>query len=254
MSGRKLLVISLKEKDEGFRAFAEMNEPQVETIYGFTMYLNPEKYGGSYTIYRDKRYSSEDKSTGLFLELLQTYNELVVDVGANLGWFSLLAAKKGAKKVVSFEPDSQVNSFFEKSIASNGFGIIIELNKICLMDYVGECPFVESISTNVGVSSSVRNMTGDRSMRKCSTLDSIFSNQTIDILKLDVEGAERYILRGATKLLAERRIRNLIIEYNHDAWKDQQEFLEFASDSGFKATRVVDSETGPAFNYHLSLA
>ena len=147
-----------------------------------------------------------------------------------------------------------MNALLEKSIKKNEFSGIIEVNKICLMDYVGECPFVESISTNVGVSSSVRNMTGDRSVRKCSTLDSIFPDQTIDILKLDVEGAERYILRGATKLLAERRIRNLIIEYNHDAWKDQQEFLQFASESGFKSKRIVDSETGPAFNYHLSLA
>jgi FkbM family methyltransferase len=250
---KKLLVISETEKDPGFRLFTRISEPKIETIYGFTMFLNPEKYGGSYTIFRDKRYASEDKSTALFLELIRTRSNLVVDIGANLGWFSLLAAKKGAKKVVSFEPDSQVNSYLEKSIAYNGFHNSIELNKICLMDYVGECSFTESISTNVGSSSSVRKTTGNRFIRKCSTLDVIFPHETIDIMKLDVEGAERRILKGAAGLLKEKRIMNMIIEYNHDAWEGEQEFVEFASDTGFKATKIVDYEAAPAWNYHLEL-
>lgn len=157
----------------------------------------------------------EPETTDAFIKALGP-KQLVVDVGANYGWYSLLAASLGVKRIVAFEPHRGAAETLAGSIGLNGF-TNIELRRQALMEHAGSIPFWES--TVSSTSSAVR--TGDRPVRtdvEAVTLDECFPTETIDVLKIDVEGAESDVLLGGMKMLTEHRISNIIMEWNEDSW------------------------------------
>ena len=93
-------------------------------VDGLTMYLNP----------RDRvitpsmlAYGTwEPVETSLLLDNLRP-GDTVIDVGANVGYYTLLAARKvGPRgKVVAFEPDPESFSFLKRNVKANGFTNVV---------------------------------------------------------------------------------------------------------------------------------
>ena len=81
---------------------------------------------------------------------------------------------------------------------------------------------------------------------ECATLDSLFPTETIDLLKIDVEGAELQVLKGAERMLSERRVRDIILEYNPRIWSGTLQ------SERFKSSRLIQ-ERGLA-NMHIRAA
>jgi len=188
----------------------------VQTLEGFYLYLSHDKevsfriaITGTYTDVGD-RYI-----TPLFKKLANG-SSLVVDVGANIGWFTFLAAK-GAKRVVAFEPEPRNLALLERSKQKNRCQNV-EIMGRAISDNVGSVTL--SVSDNPGHHSIVRKV-GDAEMQvPATTLDAAFPTETIDLLKIDAEGAEALALRGAARLIAERRIKAVIMEWNVEVWDD----------------------------------
>ena len=134
---------------------------------------------------------------------------VVVDVGANIGWYTLRAARR-AKKVYAFEPEPTNYELLQKAVRANGFSNV-ELEKLIVGDTDGETDLFLSI--DAGRHSTVRK-SGRKITVKCTTLDSFLPTQTIDVLKVDVEGAESRVLAGADEGIKGGRIRNIIMELN----------------------------------------
>jgi len=131
------------------------------------------------------------------------------DLGANIGFFSLLAARLvgAAGQVFSFEPDAETAERLRRNITRNGFinATVIEAGVWSASGAVNFVP-ADTSSPDRGVGKFVA---GENSPAanptRCVALDDFVGNApTPDVIKCDVEGAEIEAFRGAEQLLAAR--------------------------------------------------
>lgn len=136
------------------------------------------------------------------------------DVGANAGFYSLLATRRAAR-IVAFEPDTRARALLLRHIALNHLGDQVAVEPVAVNHRVGDFPFDErenaAISSLAGVKGSLLREAPDpiaTHLVHTTTLDvAAFGggHAPPDIVKIDVEGAEALVLQGASRLLAERR-------------------------------------------------
>jgi len=129
---------------------------------------------------------------------------VVIDAGANLGIWSLLAAKRGGL-VHAFEPVPTMVERLQKHLALNDARTIV-VNELALAAECATRPFYAVMEKNTGASSlSPRRPDGVELRVTVVTLDAYLERQSIDrvdLLKVDVEGAELLLFRGAHRLLS----------------------------------------------------
>lgn len=191
-----------------------------KTRFGFIMYLNPDDRGVSAVIGGLGFW--EPKATYLFRSLLRDAR-LVVDVGANIGWYTLLSARSGAE-VYSFEPEPFSYNLLTKSIRANWYSV--HAFPYAIGDRNGFAALTLSDSDNKGTHSLVYSVGGEKLDVPVRTLDSVFPSNTIDLLKIDAEGSEPQVILGARELLKEKRIKHIILEWNPDVWQGKESLLE----------------------------
>jgi len=136
-----------------------------------------------------------------------------VDVGANVGYFTLLASTLGAR-VVAYEPTPSVFDRLKENVALNGFERA-DLVNAAVMDKPGTLSLHLS-----GDDPEANSLFGDdpNSVRvPAISLDDDLAARGIDhvdLLKIDAEGAEPYVLDGATRLLTSPHPPAIIMEVN----------------------------------------
>ena len=130
------------------------------------------------------------------------------DLGANIGFFSLLAARVVGVKgsVFSFEPDHQIANRLREHVERNGASNITVING-GVWSVTGQVSFLEA-----NEASSPERGTGhftlesEGALTRCIALDDfILDSPAPDAIKCDVEGAEIEMLRGAANMLAAHR-------------------------------------------------
>lgn len=144
----------------------------------------------------------EPDVTALFRRLVQP-GCTVFDVGANAGYYAILAAELGAS-VHAFEPNPQVRALLSRSVIL-GTGEIQVVAAAC-SERQGRMPFSISEPGNTGMSS-LGPGTGACIEVDVLTLDGYASAGGLqpDLLKIDVEGHEREVLAGAERVLRSAR-------------------------------------------------
>jgi FkbM family methyltransferase len=161
-----------------------------------------------------------------------------VDVGANKGDFALIAAKLvGASgRVFAFEPEPRNCDWIRRSIEANGYSWI-ELFPIALGDAEGAIDLhVSHISGHHSVVSGRGDHTGDVIRVPMRTLDAVLAdagNPRVDVLKIDVEGADLAVLRGARQTLAAHRELVLLLDVHPHLGVDALEVCRLLRDQGF---------------------
>jgi hypothetical protein len=131
----------------------------------------------------------EIELSGFFQSAIKTGSHSF-DVGGSGGYDALLMAKLSGGPVISFECDPSSASAMRETFARNHFTIEV-----------------------------VEAFVSDTDVDRCKTLDLVASETFIpDLIKIDVEGAEDAVLRGARRILAERKP-HLVIEV-HSVDKD----------------------------------
>jgi len=138
----------------------------------------------------------------------------VVDIGANLGWFSLLSASMG-HTVISVEPMDYNLEIFRSSISINHFESLITVHKRALSDQLGpplcmKPAYKGNGPQNKGNGQLVPMKAGEEAscteIISISTLnDLIDSNEHYFLVKLDIEGYEAMALRGGSKLFTGKK-------------------------------------------------
>eukprot|EP00741_Cyanophora_paradoxa_P020539 tig00000227_g19826.t1 len=144
---------------------------------------------------------------------------LIIDIGANIGYFSALGASLGCQ-VYSFEPQFDVQPYFELMRALNGWESRIEHQRLAVSNASGK-KFALPRLNDKGLAylMDISQLDWRTSIEVTSTtLDEAFANDTREIvlLKVDVEGHELEALQGAERLIASRRVANLLIEFKRD--------------------------------------
>jgi FkbM family methyltransferase len=153
----------------------------------------------------------------------------VLDVGAYIGVYTLKAAKKAGcqGRVISVEPEEENFRFLQKNIQINGFNNVIPV-RAALSDFEG----------NGSLYLSARG-SGEHSMLSKSkkeikvpvyTVDALMRKlriDSLDVMKIDVEGAEIQVLKGSNQMLREGRIHRIAIAAYHypDECREVVDFL-----------------------------
>jgi len=142
--------------------------------------------------------------------------DVVVDIGANIGLFSMRAAELGAKTIIAFEPDF---ANFQSLVKNKPINCLAY--QLAVSDKDGKDYYYET--TNCGGHSIIDLDRGDIK-HKCYhvTLPMIFRSQSIgriNFLKMDCEGAEAKIFT-ATPDDYLKRIDQIAMEYHHELIPD----------------------------------
>jgi FkbM family methyltransferase len=141
----------------------------------------------------------------LYLDRLLSPGMTFVDVGACYGVYTLVAAKLvGAKgRVIAFEPASRSYAVLQENIKLNGLANVRPY-RVALSDRIGFSrlyhqpdPGRNSLGVPEGISGAPEEV-------ETNTLDSVLGSgpsERVDVMKLDVEGAEELVFRGAREIL-----------------------------------------------------
>lgn len=169
------------------------------------------RYLGQFEIHETKYYEKIIKD-----------DDICVDIGANIGYFTLLMARKaGRGHVHAFDPLALNVALINASVKLNHLSNV-SVNELAVSNTNGDVQFIQSCD---GAYSSMidtgRKSVGNTLSVQATTLDAHIEKNSIervDILKADVEGAEALVIDGATKLLLDkrRRPRSLLLELFDD--------------------------------------
>lgn len=160
--------------------------------------------------------------TTIFEKLVMKIDTFI-DIGANTGYYSLLAATANKKiKIYSFEPAKGPAYYLKNNIRLNQLQQNIKDHDLALSDHKGEMEFYEVrntkykyISHNLGGVGSLKKESNSRrssTIVKTMPLDMFIAEegiQQIDLIKIDTEGTENLILLGASKTIS--RFKPIII-------------------------------------------
>jgi FkbM family methyltransferase len=157
---------------------------------------------------------------------------LFVDVGANVGTYAIWAAELGAE-VIALEPAADTFSLLEENIALNGYPV--SAVQAAAGDHCGWARFTAGLDAGNSLSS------GGPVVTKLVTVDSLIGSRPVTGMKVDVEGFEIDVLRGAARALAERRIGLIQIEWNQMSTfavgADRQPIAELLVGHGYRLYR-----------------
>lgn len=140
----------------------------------------------------------------------------VVDLGAHVGYFSLLAAKLVGEKgrVFAFEPAPDNYTLLTKNIAINGYKNVIPIQK-AVSNESGQIRLLlaDDSSQHTILPSS---QTAEFVIVDSITLDEFFKDKDckIDVIKMDIEGAEMSALEGMANIIKENENLRIFTEFH----------------------------------------
>ncbi len=124
---------------------------------------------------------------------------LIVDVGANYGYFSLLwASVSRDNRVIAFEASPRNHEALRRNVARNNLESQITVRQVALGRDSGTMPFSLGISEQTGWGGLALDRSVDTVEVPVLTLDETLAGAgMVDLLKVDVEGADTWVLLGA---------------------------------------------------------
>jgi FkbM family methyltransferase len=181
-----------------------------------------------------------------------------VDIGAHIGEYTLLAAKAVGPtgQVHAFEPQTELAALIERSAQMNDFHNVT-VNASAVSDRIGQQRF--TIRRDLSCSSlSQADSYGDHRIlsRRCvpvDTLDHYCLTRGIQphVVKVDVEGAELSVLKGAARLLARPGpdAPTWILEFSHDNYARHgitgEEFERRLTETGYRLYEIDQAGLRP---------
>lgn len=205
---RAYLVDSFLNGHEFKAIHAQRNAPMLVELPDFKMYvrLNDNFIGA--VIAREKRY--EPHVTRVLTGLLSA-GQTFVDVGANVGYFSLLAASRvgAAGRVIAFEPNPANCDLLRRSIAANEFEGVIALHSVAVAESRQTIHFstagVDSNGRVINPAEAAAEVVALPTVEAVALDEALDGVERVDVIKLDVEGAEARAWRGMQAVLARHR-------------------------------------------------
>jgi len=134
--------------------------------------------------------------------------DLFVDIGSNVGSYAIWTADLGAE-VIAVEPDQDAVLRLRENVALNDF--IIEVQQCALAGERGRMSLTSGLDT---VNHLLMDASATGQEVEVRTLDDLLGARAAAGVKVDVEGVERLVLDGATRVLADHRIGVMQLEWN----------------------------------------
>ncbi len=194
--------------------------------------------------------------TNVFMNLVKDGMN-IIEIGTNIGYYSLIFSSKIGKsgKLFAFEANPQIFEMLHQTIEINGFLDRVELVNKAATDSSGKISF--NILKRHHGSGSITSFSDEhleRSREEVETinvdtisLDEYFNDRDIkiDVIKIDAEGSEPYILDGMRKLINDNHDIIIICEFNpaliYGAKRDPRKFLDQIEQYGFSLRYIDDN-------------
>ncbi|EPA05162.1 FkbM family methyltransferase [Candidatus Nitrosarchaeum limnium] len=176
--------------------------------------------------------------------------DIVVDLGANIGYYTLIAAKlvgdKG--KVFAFEPEPKNFEILKKNVELNNYqNVILEQKAVSDVNEKINLYLSEGIGTHsIKLKQNIKQTIQVESIR----LDDYFSNlnltDKINFIKIDVEGAEFRALNGMNMILKQSKHLKIFTEFMKnfivESGTEPKDMLELLINNGFNISYVDDEK------------
>lgn len=175
-------------------------------------------------------------------------NSCFIDIGSNIGVFSIYAAIKKKCLVYSFEPSLNANFIFLMNIAKNNLKNKVFLHPILLSNSTSLKKFLETSIPN----DSLDNLCGFNFMNSKTNepklleklnhanyfvpsfkLDDFIFDKSIDYIKIDVDGSELDVIKSGIKTIKQSSLKSIMIELDRKDKKKYEEILSILDSSNF---------------------
>lgn len=248
--GRSQLVRQLQDGDRSVtqnrvrglcRTVVANDRLAVTRVLGrYKMYVDPSDYAISVHLMFDGYWE-----LWLTEEIARTVKSgmVVADVGANLGYFSLLMADLvgPSGKVLAFEPNPQVAGLLRRSLHANGFEPVVTIEPDPLSGASGEAVTLYCNPEQAGgafITTQTHRHYGLAVPLTTRRFDDHPDAMRVAFAKIDAEGSEPGIWDGMEKMLAGDALRTVALEWCTCRYPDPSAFLDRMLAPGFSLARV----------------
>jgi len=214
--------------------------------HGLRMKIDPSEYLQAHLYL----FGSYELPTIRHIRSFLTPGAVCVDVGAQMGYLSLAMATSAGRTtaVHAFEPEDMNAARFQENMALNSISNVT-LHREAVSNIEGTLHLFLSKTANAGTHSTVyneRNVTEESIQIPATTLDAFvrtWSIERVDLIKVDVEGAEFEVLQGADHVLRTFRPR-VILELSDvlqaDRGMSSRQIKEFMVERGYAPFTIAD--------------
>ncbi|UCB43081.1 MAG: FkbM family methyltransferase [Dehalococcoidales bacterium] len=210
---------------------------KVVRVHGHRMFLDPEDNLGL-----SVKGVHEPLTTEIFRKNIRKGN-IMLDIGANIGYFTLIAASLVGNegKVFAFEPNPSAFDILRKNVEANGYENVVLVPK-AVSDTSGKVRLFLEKDANMRWSSiyDIHESSGSLEVDTIAIDDFLATSYdgAVDFIKLDIEGAELAALRGMAGLVKKGGELKIVAEFRPSllerAGVSPEDFLNFFTDNGFQ--------------------
>jgi FkbM family methyltransferase len=207
--------------------------------------------------YRISTFANKEPETLQWIDSMPR-RAVLWDVGANIGLYTIYAAKARNCRVFAFEPSIFNLELLARNIFSNALQDKVTIVPVALSDKVGSSMFKMSNTDWGGALSTF----GESFDQNGNVMNEVFEYQTIGVsmndavslleipvpkfLKIDVDGIEHFILRGGADVL--NKVESVLVEINDDFTAQAEETAQHLKNAGLSLYRKCDLGTGNQYN------
>jgi len=172
-------------------------------------------------------------------------NDVVLDIGANIGYYTLIAAKLVGENgvVFAFEPEPTNFALLKRNVEINGYKNVILVQK-AVSNKTGKVKLYLS-ERNLGDHRIYNSQDGRQSIEiEAIRLDDYFKdyNGKIDFIKMDVQGSEGGVFQGGSRVLKKNKDVKVVTEFWPVGLKrfgiDAEEYLKLIIEHGFQIYEI----------------
>ena len=141
-------------------------------------------------------------------------DDLFIDVGANIGSYTVLATAGAKAQCIAFEPGAAAFAWLERNVQLNDIAARVELHRCAVGARAGSVALTRDGDTVNHVVIDPAADTAPTETVFMTTLDETLAGRVPILLKIDVEGFESEVLNGATQTLAVPALHGVLLELN----------------------------------------
>lgn len=173
---------------------------------------------------------------------------VVLDIGAQFGYFSLIAATQAGQegKIYAFEPVPANFELLNRNIQMNGYTDIIHAAQKAIGDkQTSVTVFVYKYSDSHSMYRHPQASVKETISVECITIDHFLAGQSVDVIKIDIEGNEPYALEGMKQTISKSDSLILFAEiapaYLRRAGVEPNDYLAQLASLGFDVQVIDDN-------------
>jgi FkbM family methyltransferase len=177
--------------------------------------------------------------------------DVVLDAGANVGSYTLLFAiwAGAAGRVFAFEPAPDAREGLRQHLELNGLAGRVEIVPVALSSTVGSVPFHIDGASGANAIAAASDRSAARAIEvETTTIDAFCEEHRLcpDVVKIDVEGAELDVIRGARRALTRAGV-HAFVEFHPRVWPSR-DVTQDAIRAELAAQRLIPEPLDPSLD------